>query len=122
MNRRLDPATGDYILEDGAIQTEEDTLGTQVYFCLFTRRGAWPFDENFGSRLHELRARKSPTRAVADLPAMVKEALQPLVTDGRIGRIEVVAEAGVASVTARITLWDTGERPYSFELFQAVGA
>ena len=70
MSWLIDPETQDYVLEDGHL-VRDDGLQGVVYLALFTERGSYPDDPEFGSRLHLLRRRKNPARAALDAPEMV---------------------------------------------------
>ena len=124
MSWLIDPTTGDYVLLDGHF-VRDDGLQGVAYLALVTERGSHPDDPEFGSRLHTLRRRKSASRAALEVPDMVHEALEHLVDDGRIARVDVVVEAratgGLPGVAAQITLVDGNNRSYGFEVFQEVG-
>jgi len=117
----IDTETGDYVLTDGHFERDASPA-TAIYLRLFTRRGEYLADPTFGSRLHELARYKRADRAARDLPAMVQEALAPLVREGRLSSVDVVAEVlGPDGVAGAIEAYDSGRRPYTFQLFQEVG-
>jgi len=92
-----------------------------VYLCLETRRGTRIGDLEFGSRLHELQSERSPEAAAARAPALVEEALRPLVDEGIVAEISTVAEARADGVALYITLQGPGFPPATFEVWQEVG-
>lgn len=117
---RIDPTTRDYLLTDGHLEVEND-LATQIYLCLETHRGTRIGDADFGSRLHELAAAGSPARAAARAPAMVREALQPLLDEGSLETVTTQAQGLSDGVLLTITVCGPGEDTMAFELFQEVG-
>ena len=120
MSWRVDPVTRDYVVSDGLLEGD-DGLQTPVLLCLFTERGGWLDDPDFGSRLHDLRRMKVPAAAAVLCPDMVHEALQPLVDDGRIASVTVETEVQRQGLIGHVTVLDGLQRPYVFELFQEVG-
>lgn len=138
----VDPATGDYVMEvlpdsRGGVPDGDnygsfertDSLETPVYLRLFSKRGFYIGDDEFGSRLHELYQRKSPTTAAKEAPDMVQEALQPLVDDGLIASLSVTAEPEIVTedgsrrsgVAIYVDITDSNDRPYRYRVWQEVG-
>ncbi len=137
----IDPATGDYVMEvlpyaRGGVPEGEfgvfertDSLATPVFLRLFSQRGSFVDDREFGSRLHELYRMKSPSSAAKLVPDMVREALQPLIDDGLVVRVDTTAEPEITTedgVTRRgvgfeVVVYDSGDRPYRFRAWQEVG-
>jgi len=118
----IDPSTGDYRHDDDGAFIRDSGLQTAVYMLLTTERGSSIDDPTFGSRIHTLRRHKSPARAALELPDMVAEAMAPALEDGRVSR--VTTEASVRdrhTVEAVITVYDSGDTPYQFTLYQPVG-
>jgi phage gp46-like protein len=85
VERALDPATGDY---SGEII---DHLGNAVYLRLMTPLGGWWADPTLGSRLHELAREKDVERVRVLAVQYSRQALQPLIDDGRADSVDVVA-------------------------------
>lgn len=104
LDRRIDPATGDYI-DDGAGGDEDtDSVETAAYHQIKTERGEWWADPDKGSDLH-LVPRLSVTQALELLPATLESALQALVDAGlaRSQRVEVAAHPTVPNRIIGIT-------------------
>ena len=124
----IDPSTGDYVKTSGSFE-RSDALTTPIWLRLFSRRGSYIDDDQYGSRLHELYRTKSPETAAKLAPDMVREALQPLVDDGLIATLEVTAEPEISAedgttrrgVGIEAAIHDSGDRPYRFHVWQEVG-
>lgn len=95
MDRALNPMTGDY---SGEVI---DHLGNAVYLRLMTPLGSWWADPALGSRLHELAREKDVERVRVLAQQYSRQALQPLLDDGRADSIVVVA---VRSQPGRLAL------------------
>lgn len=109
MQARIDPLTGDY---DG---TQITHLGNAVYLRIKTPRGSyWP-DPSFGSRLHLLNREKDLARLARQAEQYAREALQPLLDDGRATRLEVQAVRESGRLTLRVTVFDANGEPHRFE-------
>ena len=85
MDRELNPLTGDYT--GGRI----DHLQNAVYIRLVTPLGTWWADPAVGSRLHLLHREKDLARVGLLAEQYAREALQPIVDDGRATRLSVSA-------------------------------
>lgn len=85
MERALNPMTGDY---SGEVI---DHLGNAVYLRLMTPLGSWWADPALGSRLHELAREKDVERVRVLARQYSRQALQPLLDDGRADSVDVVA-------------------------------
>ncbi len=88
----LDPTTADYIGQ------RITTLGNAVYLRLMTPLGTWWADPSLGSRLHELVREKDVPRVRILAEAYARQALQPLLDDGRATSVDVVASRPVAGL------------------------
>lgn len=79
--RYIDPATGDYVVENGGPRND-DTVGSQIVLAIGTRRGSCPVAIDLGSRLHEIRkARAGADRLAA---AYIREAISHLIDRGEV--------------------------------------
>lgn len=89
MSLKLDPATGDYQVENGRI-VNDDSLLTPAYIRLKTPRKGWMYapDESFGSDLNKAHIRVKDVVAVEE---SAQKALDPLVRDGRARDVTVQA-------------------------------
>lgn len=85
MERALNPLTADYSCE------VIDHLGNAVYLRLVTPLGSWWADPALGSRLHELAREKDVERVRVLAQQYSRQALQPLLDDGRADSVAVVA-------------------------------
>ena len=85
MDRELNPLTGDYT--GGRI----GHLQNAVYIRLVTPLGTWWADPTIGSRLHLLHREKDLARVGLLAEQYAREALQPIVDDGRATRLGVSA-------------------------------
>ncbi|MBA4709580.1 phage GP46 family protein [Aquitalea aquatica] len=83
MDTLLDPHTGSYA------GNRTSTLANAVYLRLATPLGSWWADPSLGSRLHELQRAKDLSRIDALARQYAKQALEPLLQDGRASRIVV---------------------------------
>lgn len=95
---RINPLTGDY---DGQI----DDLSNAVYLRIVTPLGSYWADPSLGSKLYLLQREKAlqPARVLAE--QYVRLALQPLIDDQRVDRIDVaLGEFEDASGTTRLPL------------------
>lgn len=86
MDALLNPATGDYLLNQSAQGIENE-----VYVRLVTPLGSyWP-EPALGSRLHELRRQKDLPRIAVLAKQYAEQALQPILDAHRARRINVAA-------------------------------
>lgn len=128
MHVRIDPATQDLAFTNGRFEHEDDLL-TPLFIRLNSWRGSYIDDPEFGSRLYELLSEKSPATAAKKAPDMVREALQPMLDDGRLSKLEVTAETEIRTsggltrrgVGIHVVAYEGDERPYRFTVWQEVG-
>lgn len=83
MDAGIDPNTGD--LSGQRI----DTLANAVYIRLLTPLGSWWANPALGSRLHELQREKDLPRVGQLAQQYARQALQPLIDDGRALAIDI---------------------------------
>lgn len=120
MSLKLDPKTGDYVVENGKPVTD-DTLLTSAYIRTKTQRGNWMYapDQNYGSEFFKSHAR---IRDVVVLEEIQRKALEPMVKDGRAKSVTVRATdvaRGAAGLTSVIV--DDRGKPEIFS-FNPIGA
>jgi len=85
MDKELNPLTGDYT--GRAVKN----LQNAVYIRLRTPLGTWWADKSIGSLLHLLQREKDVARVSLLAEQYAKEALQPILDDGRADKISVAA-------------------------------
>lgn len=117
----VNPTTGDYVITDGHLQRAPDSVEQEVYMRLTIRRGTYLDDVTLGSRLWELAQSKSPTTAAQRVPAIVREALQPMLDRGAVHNLTVQVTPADRALDIVIRLTDSGDAPYRWQLFQRVG-
>lgn len=83
MDREISPLTGDYTSKTIS------TLQNAVYIRLTTPLGSWWADGRVGSLLHTLQREKDVARVGLLAEQYAREALQPLLDDGRAQEINV---------------------------------
>lgn len=93
MDALINPNTGDY-LADAARPGElardpANGLLNAAYLRLMTPLGSWFGDATLGSRLHELAREKDLARVERLAQQFSRDALQPLLTDGRAKSIDI---------------------------------
>ncbi len=86
MDALLNPATGDYLLNQSAQGIENE-----VYVRLVTPLGSYWAEPALGSRLHELRRQKDLPRIAVLAKQYAEQALQPILDAHRARRINVAA-------------------------------
>ena len=86
MDALLNPATGDYQLNQSAQGIENE-----VYVRLVTPLGSYWAEPALGSRLHELRRMKDLPRMAVLAKQYAEQALQPILDASRARRINVAA-------------------------------
>ena len=84
MDALLNPATGDYLLNQSAQGIENE-----VYVRLVTPLGSYWAEPALGSRLHELRRQKDLPRMAVLAKQYAEQALQPILDARRARRINV---------------------------------
>lgn len=88
---KINPVTGDYIMEGGApVNTE--SLQLPAYYRLKINRNRWLYapDNNYGSDLYLIRKNQT-TKDASFVESVMARALQPIVSDGRARTIDVTA-------------------------------
>lgn len=109
MDTYLDPATRD------VTDQRTDTLANAVYLRLMTPLGSWWAEPQLGSRLHELAREKDVSRVGVLARQYARQALQPILDDGRAKRIEVESEQPHNGwLYLRIEVLDAGGRHQTF--------
>ena len=88
MDALLNPATGDYLLNQSAQGIENE-----VYVRLVTQLGSYWAEPALGSRLHELRRQKHLKRIEVLAKQYAEQALQPVIQSKRAQSIQVTASA-----------------------------
>lgn len=86
MDAKLDPGTGNYVLNESA-----RSCTNELYIRLVTPLGSWWADPALGSRLHELQREKDLTRVHKLAVQYAEQALQPILDGGRAQSIAVSA-------------------------------
>lgn len=112
----LDPTTGGYVLQDGALIPDPARgLANAVFLRLMTPLGSYWADAALGSRLHELAREKDVERVAVLAKAYSEQALQPLLDDARALAIEINTQRqhdGWLRLAVRVT--DAGGREHLF--------
>lgn len=89
----INPVTRDYAPAEGvagALQRDPaGGLANAVYLRLMTPLGSWFGDPSLGSRLHELQREKDVARVEFLGNQYARDALRPLLVDGRAASLEV---------------------------------
>lgn len=89
----LNTTTGDFVRSNRGDLITDSKLAVvqQAWLRLCTERGSFLGDTTFGSRLHTLpqQTMRAGIEQVAE--AYARDALQPLVDDGRLGDLELAA-------------------------------
>lgn len=86
---KVNPASGDYVMENGApVPTER--LNEPAFYRVAVRRGQWLHapDSSYGSDFHLVKKRFNG-RDVSPLKNIAERAVQPLLDDGRARDIAV---------------------------------
>jgi phage gp46-like protein len=97
MDAWINPATGAYEAGSGAqigtlLRDPADGLANALYLRLMTPLGSWFGDVTLGSRLHELVREKDKARVEMLAAQYARQALQPVVDDGRALSITVATQ------------------------------
>lgn len=112
----LDPTTGGYLLQDGALIPDPARgLANAVFLRLMTPLGSYWADAALGSRLHELAREKDVERVAVLAKAYCQQALQPLLDDARALAIEIRPQRqhdGWLRLAVQVT--DAGGREHLF--------
>ena len=116
--RKIDPETGDYVLEKGR-PAEDDTAASAVYLALATPRGSMPIMPRFGSRFDEVR------KIVDDTPRLVEqmahEALSHLVEGGSIRKLSASATVEGSYISIDVSYVDRAGRQQAIRYGTRVG-
>lgn len=106
---RIDPITGDY---DG---TAVHDLSNAVYLRITTPLGSYWADPGLGSKLYTLQREKALTRVRLLAEQYVREALQPLLFDGRADKLDVQTTDPVGGrMQLLCDIFQAGRRVVSF--------
>lgn len=122
MDAWINPLTADYapngmgdLLRDPA-----EGLANAAYLRLATPLGSWFGDVTLGSRLHELQREKDVARVELLAKQYAIDALNPLLTDGRVSRLGVDVQRQSGRLALRIELVDAKGNSSSFSTFVKV--
>lgn len=125
MDAWLNPLTGDYADSTTAAgdlaRDPAPGIGNAVYLRLMTPVGSWWANPAFGSRLHELAREKAVPRIEALAVQHCRDALQPLLDDGRCSAIDVAVDITSDATRAgrlvlAITVTPSGGAPQVFRV------
>lgn len=109
MDREISPLTGDYT------DNQTSTLQNAVYIRLTTPLGSWWADGRVGSLLHTLTRDKDVKRVGTLAEQYAREALQPLLDDGRAQNIEIShTQPHNSTILLLITVQDARGETYQF--------
>lgn len=94
MEAWINPITRDYATDaGGALQRDPASgLANAAYLRLMTPLGSWFGDASLGSRLHELQREKDVGRVESLAFQYARDALQPMVADGRAVDLQITTE------------------------------
>lgn len=109
MQPQLDPASGDYT------GTRTADVGNAVWLRLLTPLGSWWADATLGSRLHELTREKDLPRVTLLAEQYARDALQPLLDDGRATSVGVSAVRLGGRLGLHVTVTDAGGAVTSYD-------
>ncbi|WP_428264915.1 hypothetical protein [Haliangium sp.] len=108
-NYAIDPATGDYTLDEHGQYVLDETARTPIVLALLEERGQWWGDPSQGSDISATLRGQPPADVEAALVAAAELALAPLLAAGRIVSLAVTVVA-VEPVTIRVEAVDGGSR------------
>ncbi len=115
MDAEIDIQTGDYTTR------RINGLANAVYIRLMTPRGSWWQDTSLGSRLHELEREKDIEHVYILMEHYAKEALEPLLQDGRAKNIVVtVQKLKEGQCLLLVEVEDATGQPYTFNYIMRV--
>lgn len=112
MEAWINPVTRDYqVASGGSLQRDPAAgLANAAYLRLMTPLASWFGDPTLGSRLHELQREKDKARVETLARQYARDALQPLLLDGRAVDLQVETErhkdasgAGRLALAVRLT-------------------
>lgn len=124
MDAYINPLTGDYVpTQDGSTLQRDpaDGLANAVYLRITTPLGSYWADHTLGSRLHELNREKDVERVRTLARLYCEQALQPLIDDGRVQRLDIETERQPGRLAVRVELLDAAQQARSFDLHVRVG-
>lgn len=106
LDRRIDPATRDYISDGSGGYEKTRTAETAVYHQMRGNLGQWALDPDAGGRLYELARAKSGLRTPVIVADMLEELLKPLVREGLIGDPTIIVERELDRIADETTVVD----------------
>ncbi len=97
MDAFIDPVTRDYVPDTGArtgdlVRDPAAGLANACYLRLMVPLGSWWAAPDVGSRLHELAREKDLPRVGQLARQYVRDALAPLLADGRAKSVDVISQ------------------------------
>jgi phage gp46-like protein len=104
--RWIDPATHDYVVENGDFKQDEGST-SKVVLALATKKGSCQVLPWFGSRLHEIRFADERGRGLAE--TFAKQALAHLV--GELVGLSIKASVVNQTAILLVIVWRRGTRP-----------
>lgn len=110
-DRRIDPVTRDYIADDAGGWEYTRTAATAIYHQVQGELDRWAGDPERGSRFYTLARAKSSLRTPQVVVDIARQALEPLVAEGRITEPEVEIERDRDRIRMQVVVTDlsTGE-------------
>lgn len=102
-NWLINPATGDYVIENGK-PVETDSLQVPAYFRLKTPRGKWLYapDDKYGSTFYTLKKRTSQDASAIE--RIAENAIQPILDDGRAREATIETQTSTRSEVGLTTV------------------
>jgi phage gp46-like protein len=124
MDTWINPLTADYEPDASRVgQFARDPAGglaNAAYLRLATPLGSWFGDVTLGSRLHELQREKDVARVERLARQYARDALQPLLDDGRASGLQVDVQRQGGRLLLRIELVDAQGVSSTFSVFVKV--
>jgi len=110
-DRRIDPKTKDYIVDDNGFRETTRTAITSIYHQLLGEKNQWAGDPDAGSEFFLLERAKNPIDSPRVIRDIIGRALQPIVDEGRITLATFEQERLIDRVNTEVTTEDiqTGE-------------
>lgn len=123
LNRRLDPATGDYIRDGKGGHEKTGTIETGVYHQIRGKRSHWIGDIDAGSDLYLVPRRNLDRGALTFTEGAIVRALQPFVDAGQATDVSVAlhAEKGGRIVIDDASITDTQAGDVDFSDIPGIG-
>ena len=110
MDSHIDPLNGDYS------RTSSSGLENAVYLRVSVPLGSYWADKSLGSKLHLLRRSKDLERNKVLAIQYTREALQPLIDDKRVDRIDIDAVWNHdGRLELAVEIWRAGDLAVSFK-------